>query len=94
MTIISHSNKFIYIKTRKTASTSVQTLLGRFCEKNDILTPIKPVTSHQVFLYNKLAKKHKGIISHMSASKIKKQVGSKIWNQYFKFTFERNPLWQ
>jgi len=91
MTIISHSHKFIYIKTRKTASTSIQVLLGRNCGKNDILTPINPVTSNEIVLYNKLAKKHKGFISHMSAKQIKKKVGNKIWNQYFKFTFERNP---
>jgi len=29
--------------------------------------------------------------SHMSAEKVKMKVGNTIWNEYFKFTFERNP---
>jgi hypothetical protein len=29
---------------------------------------------------------------HMPASEIRKKVGQKIWNDYFKFTFVRNPF--
>ncbi len=29
---------------------------------------------------------------HKSASKIKKELGENIWNEYFKFTFVRNPF--
>ncbi len=38
--IISHKHKFIFIKTRKTAGTSIEIFLSQFCGKNDILTPI------------------------------------------------------
>ena len=34
----------------------------------------------------------KGTNNHSSASEIRKQVGEKIWNGYFKFTFVRNPF--
>lgn len=40
--IISHKNKFIFIKTRKTAGTSVEIALSKFCGADDILTPISP----------------------------------------------------
>ena len=40
--IISHKHKFIFIKTRKTAGTSIEISLSRFCGKNDIITPITP----------------------------------------------------
>lgn len=34
----------------------------------------------------------RGRKDHKSASKIKKQLGENIWNEYFKFTFVRNPF--
>ncbi len=136
--IISHKNKFIYIKTRKTASTSIQILFARFCGDQDILTPIIHPTTKKGIIYNKMARNYKILISnlklikysfyysirkgrglsfikdflktifknpkkniyrlffqgfhtHDSAEKIKTKVGSIIWNDYFKFTFERNP---
>ncbi|MEM9007368.1 MAG: sulfotransferase family 2 domain-containing protein [Cyanobacteria bacterium P01_F01_bin.86] len=38
--IISHKYKFIFVKTRKTAGTSMEISLSRFCGKNDIITPV------------------------------------------------------
>lgn len=38
--IINHKYRFIYIKTKKTASTSIEIALSRYCDANDILTPI------------------------------------------------------
>ena len=38
--IISHKHKFIFIKTRKTAGTSIEIALSRICGKDDIITPI------------------------------------------------------
>jgi hypothetical protein len=40
--IISHDYKFIFIKTNKTAGTSVEIALSRFCGPKDIITPISP----------------------------------------------------
>jgi hypothetical protein len=40
--IISHSNKFIFLKTNKTAGTSVEIALSKFCGPEDIITPISP----------------------------------------------------
>ena len=40
--IISHKHRFIFIKTRKTAGTSIEALLARRCGPDDILTPLVP----------------------------------------------------
>ena len=40
--IISHQHKFIFIKTAKTAGTSIEVFLSKQCGPNDIVTPITP----------------------------------------------------
>ena len=40
MTIICHQHKFIFIKTRKTAGTSIETSLARFCGDDDVITAL------------------------------------------------------
>ncbi|MDA9052924.1 sulfotransferase family 2 domain-containing protein [Planktomarina temperata] len=40
--IISHSKQFIFLKPRKTASTSVEIALSTFCTQDDIVTKISP----------------------------------------------------
>lgn len=83
--IISHKYKFIFIKTRKTAGTSVEVFLSGICDKNDVVTPIFPsVQGHQ-------ARNFEGFYNHISARDVKKAVGKNIWDKYFKFCIERNP---
>lgn len=38
--LINHKYKFIFLKTRKTAGTSIEIALSRFCEKKDTITEI------------------------------------------------------
>lgn len=40
--IVSHEHKFIFIKTRKTAGTSIEVFLSDVCSDRDIVTPIIP----------------------------------------------------
>lgn len=39
--IISHEHKFIFVKTRKTAGTSMELALSKICGSADIITPLK-----------------------------------------------------
>jgi hypothetical protein len=40
--IVSHKYRFIFLKTRKTAGTSVEIALSRYCGPEDIITPLDP----------------------------------------------------
>tara|TARA_A100001201_G_scaffold143136_1_gene143540 strand:- start:198 stop:776 length:579 start_codon:yes stop_codon:yes gene_type:complete len=79
---VSHSNKFIYVKSYKTASTSVEIFFERFCKNLDIVgyRGPNPVPKDCTW-YN-----------HMTPSKIKEKLGDdSAWNSYLKFGCVRNP---
>jgi hypothetical protein len=40
--ILSHEHRFIYIKTYKTASSSIESALAGICGPNDVITPARP----------------------------------------------------
>ena len=83
--IISHKFRFIFVKTLKSAGTSIEVFLSQHCGPDDVLTPILPhVEPHR-------PRNHEGCFNHMPAAAIRDQVGPDVWRTYFKFCVERNP---
>jgi hypothetical protein len=91
--IISHTHKFIFIKSRKTAGTSAEAMLSNFCSGEDIVTPLGD------YEFNRDEKGewiHKSMNAgdfqqHDDALSIKDKLPSEVWNSYFKFSIARNP---
>ena len=112
--IISHKYKFIFLKTRKTASTSTESALNEICGPDDIVSPFEKLNEvHRQGLgprnyqyrppvwstewpnlfsrYLRNGQMPLNYYSHMQAWRVKKRLGKRIWNSYFKFAFDRNP---
>lgn len=111
--IISHEHRFIFVKTRKTAGTSVEVFLERIAGDDAVVTPIWPeVAGHTARNYMTLdnpiraqvlearqrrltgdSRERPAYFNHIAARNIRKRLGRRRWNSYYKFTIERNP-WQ
>ena len=94
--IISHKHKFIFFKTRKTAGSSVQVALAEHCGENDIITGQyrKGVddNSHSAGLnMNNFYTNHPHPEIIPTKDFIEKNMGTEVWDSYFKFAFVRNP---
>ncbi len=73
--IICHKYRFIFIKTMKTAGTSIEVFLSQFCDSNDIVTPIEPhVEPH-------LARNFKGVWNPLPVFAFKSGFG--FWEKFF-----------
>jgi hypothetical protein len=97
--IVSHEHGFVFMKTRKTAGTSVEIALSRVCGDADVITPVTPD--------DELLRRARGgrgpqnfksppnldrkAFNHMPVSMVRKMLGRKRFESYFSFAVERNP---
>lgn len=98
--IISLTHKFIFIKSFKTAGTSVEAALSNFCSGDDVVTPLNDYRYnrdengkfiHKSMNADEFAKLGLPNLQHVDAPTIKGKVSPEVWNDYFKFSITRNP---
>lgn len=88
--LISHQYRFIFIKTRKTAGTSIEVDLSRILGEADVVTPITPPEDGHVARNYQTPR---GVFhNHIRARDVRGIVGRKTFNSYFKFCVEREPV--
>jgi hypothetical protein len=96
--IVSHEHGFVFMKTRKTAGTSVEIALSRVCGPEDVITP---VTAEDEALrhssggrgpqhFESPPLEHKAF-NHMPVSMVRRMLGRRRFESYFSFAIERNP---
>ncbi|MEZ4888874.1 MAG: sulfotransferase family 2 domain-containing protein [Chitinophagales bacterium] len=112
--IISHKHKFIFVKTKKTAGTSIEIALSKICGNEDIITSISqkdeiirkeysqrtaqndkiPINKYSKFDFIKSLSQRNMLrfYNHMPCSEIKRFVSKQVWDDYYKFTIDRNPF--
>ena len=105
--IISHKYKFIFIKTRKTAGTTIEYNISKYLGKNDIIPPSnQSIYLSQNYIYDtkisKFLKKvkltkiartfEKKFTEHEHAFDLKKKINKNFFDNYFKFCVEREPV--
>ena len=98
--IISHTHKFIFIKSEKTAGTSIESALSQYCSGDDVVTPINDYRHnrdengrfmHQSMNAEEFIRLDLPNLQHVDAATIKGMVPDEVWNGYFKFSITRNP---
>jgi hypothetical protein len=105
--IISHRHRFIFVKTRKTAGTSVERFLSTFLGPDDVI--VGADHRNETGRWNplpELAHKHDSLTvrstmgqwrnrrryyPHIPAWRIRARLGRSTWDDYYKFCFERDP---
>lgn len=105
--IVSYSRNFIFIKTKKTAGSTVEAVLATGCAKSDIVTvpsakyvgmdPNKLGPEHAAdFDEEELDSKRQGkkrgdFFNHMMAEEISRRIDPIFWKAALKITVERHP---
>ncbi len=91
--IINHKYKFIFLKTKKVAGTSLEIALSKFCDQNDIISPIvekDELTRRKLHFQGPSNHENLKFWNHISARELKALISPDIWNNYTKVTCVRN----
>lgn len=104
--IISHERRIIFIKTKKTAGTSFEIALSRFCGSACIITPItstdeetrrslgfRTAQNHESYHWKDYGITSAGsFYNHIPANRVRSCIPTEVWESYKKITIVRNPF--
>jgi hypothetical protein len=94
--LVSHRKQFIFVKTSKTAGTSVESYFEQFClpegEWQQCHFRDEVDDKNGMIGYRGLAPQGCRLFNHMSAAEIKAAISLQKWQEYFKFSIIRNPF--
>ena len=94
--IASHAHRFVFVKTRKTAGTSLEIALSRHCGPDDIVTRISPADEELRAAAGGVPPQNDATspssYAHMGARRVIRVIGRETWDSYFTFAVERNPF--
>ena len=95
MVLVSHIYRFIYIKNKKVAGSSVESFFGKYCTdpkgKYCYSDQIDQSISSYGIIGRRLGGSGNKWVSHKSAIEIKRDIGSDVFDKYLKFCVVRNP---
>ncbi|MCS6787193.1 MAG: sulfotransferase family protein [Thiobacillaceae bacterium] len=91
--IVSHTHRYIFIKSLKTAGTSVEAALSAHCQGADIVTELGDYRFNRDEAGNWVhhAMNSTGFEQHDDARTIKGKLPAEVWEGYLKFSIARNP---
>jgi hypothetical protein len=99
--IISHTHRYLFLKSVKTAGTSIEAAMSQSCSGNDVVTPLGDFSHnrdetggalHRAMNADALPWWDKETIGqHVGATLMKRHLPPEIWQDYLKFSIARNP---
>jgi len=92
MAIVCFKHNFIFIKTAKTAGTSIEIDLSSVVGANAIVTPIFPIEGTHHPRNYQATDSQDPFFNHMPASLIRKQIGRARYERMMSFCVEREPV--
>ncbi len=91
MVAISNKYKFVFLKSRKTAGTSIERALFPFCTKLDDDLPLD-LSENRYAEGVARGPAPDGWRPHIPAARVRRRLGHEKWDSYFRFTAVRNPF--
>lgn len=90
--IVSHRHRLIFVKTYKTAGTSIELFLAARVGPDAIVTPINPpVDGHEARNFETPTGTGPDFRNHLPAGTLRTSLGADIWREYTSFCVDRNP---